>query len=626
MERPLRASEWAEKFFWLSPESSAIEGRFRAWPYQTAILDCMGNDDIRTVTFRKSARIGYTKMVAAVTGYFHHHKRRNVVIYQPTDNDAKEFCKDTIDPMIRDCPAIEELLASSSRNNKENTLSTKYFLGSSLHIRGGTSANNYRRLTKDVVMYDELDGFEPDIDGEGSPTALGDKRVQDSSFPKSIRGTTPTVYGRSLIQHSEEEADLAFRFGVCCLHCDERQAFEWGGKDADYGFKWDDHDPETAHYVCRYCHGHWHYHDLPTLQESGRWEADGHYIDSESNLRLIEGDEVVEWPRHVAFIIWSAYSMTFPWPDMVHEFVNTMDDPASLKTFVNTTLGELWRDASVVVEAEPLLARRESYRQAPAATRVITFGADVQVDRIEVEFVAWGAGEESWSLDHVILPGDTQRPEVWLALEREVKRKFSVADGREIRARLGCVDSGYLPDEVYKFARRNGVQFVFPVKGSSIPGRAVANFPRRLHAEHRVYLTEVGSDTAKETIYRRLLMQEYGRGFMHYPDSDPFDDEFFRQLTGEEKRPVKRQGRTTMAFTQTYARVEALDCRVYALAAVRIAQQRFRVSLDSVAPSPDVPTPPTSTAAPEGARQPDTQTQPSKRPRNSGWMQRYRKR
>lgn len=580
LQEPMRCSEWAAKHFWLSPESSATEGEFDPWPYQVAILDCMGNDDIRKVTFRKSARIGYTKMLTAATGYFHHHKRRNVVIYQPTDSDAKEFCKDTIDPMVRDCSVIRDLMRSSGKNNKENTLQTKYFLGSSLHIRGGTSANNYRRLTKDVVIYDELDGFDSDIEGEGNPTSLGDKRVNDSSFPKSIRGTTPTVHGQSLIQHSEEEADLVFRFGVECLHCQERQAFEWGGPDVPHGFKWTGDDPESTHYVCRSCYGHWHYSDIWALQETGRWESeDGHWIDEESNLRSPEG-VVIEWPRHVAFVLWSAYSLTFPWPDMVYEFLDAKDDPESLKTFVNTTLGEWWKETITQVEADPLYARREPYRAPPVETRLVTFGADVQVDRIEVEFVGWGSGEESWSLDYVVLPGDTQKPEVWAALAREIRRTFRDADGRELRARCGCVDSGYLPDEVYKFSRDNGVLFAIPIKGASVPGKPVARMPRGMHKEHRVYLTEVGSDTAKEVIYRRLLMEHPGKGFMHYPNTTAYDEEYFRQLTGEEKRPVKRQGRKVMAFQQAYANVEALDCRVYALAAARIAQDRLRVDLD----------------------------------------------
>ena len=73
----------------------------------------------------------------------------------------------------------------------------KSFYGATWDIKGGKSPRNYRRMTKDVVCYDELDAFDHDIgggeNGEGGPTDLGDVRVSTSSFPKSIRGTTPKI-------------------------------------------------------------------------------------------------------------------------------------------------------------------------------------------------------------------------------------------------------------------------------------------------------------------------------------------------------------------------------------------------------------------------------------------------
>lgn len=617
----MRCSQWAEKNFYLSEESSGAGtvGKFRPWPTQVAILDCMGNDDIPVVTFRKSAGIGYTKMLTAAIGYYHEHKHRNTLTYQPTDQDAREFCKDTIDPMNRDVKSMGELLRRSGKNNKENTLQTKHYLGSVLHVRGGTSANNYRRLRKDVVVYDELDGFDTDIEGEGDPVSLGDKRVRDSAFPKSIRGTTPTVHGRSLIQKSENAADLVFRYLVPCPECAEMQFFEWGGPEVPHGIKWDGDDADSAHYVCIACSAEWDYSELPDLLAGGQWRDEGGcWIDSESNLRDPEGQHI-DWPGHVAFITWAAYSMTFPWPVMVQEFLNAKDDPILLKTFVNTTLGEYWKETLTEVEADPLYQRREAYRKAPLGTAAITFGADVQVDRIEITFVAWGAGEEAWPLDHVVLPGDTQKPAVWEAAAREIKRKFKREDDVDMRVTLGCIDSGYLPDAVYQFSRKNGVRFAIPIKGASISGKPIATMPRRMNRETRVYLTEVGSDTAKETIYRRLLLEESGRGYIHFPDTDAFDEEYFRQLTGEEKRAVVRQGRTVMAFQQAYVNVEALDCFVYALAAVRLAQQRFRVDLDTAFAPPQT----TPKSKPQEQKQ-DAQpwVKREKRARRGGWMKR----
>ena len=73
---PLRLSEWAERHFYLSTESSYIEGRWICWPFQRGIMDMMGHDEVKRVTVRKSARVGYTKMLLAYLAYLAEHKRR----------------------------------------------------------------------------------------------------------------------------------------------------------------------------------------------------------------------------------------------------------------------------------------------------------------------------------------------------------------------------------------------------------------------------------------------------------------------------------------------------------------------------------------------------------------------
>ena len=579
VQLPMRCSEWAAEHFYLSAESSGVSGKFEAWPFQPAILDCMGSDEIAVLSFLKSARISYTKMLSCATGYYHHHKSRNVVIYQPTDSDAKKYTKETINPMIRDVSVLGELLAKSSQNNKDNTLDSKFFLGSSLHILGGTSPNNFRRLTKDVVIYDELDGFATDVGGEGDPVSLGDKRVRDSSFPKSIRGTTPTIAGRSLIQKSIEDADLEFRYEVECVDCQAAQYMNWGGPDADYGIKWHDDDPETAYYQCNACDARWDYSELMPILETGVWRSsDGHWIDKESKLRNA-ADEIIPWVRHVGFVLWAAYSPTFPWSEIVREFLATKGDAVKLKAFVNTTLGELWKETAIAVEHEPLLERRESYRSIPDEVRAITFGIDVQANRFELEFAGWGPYEESWSLDYVVIDGDTQRPEVWKLLAKELSRSFKFADGKKIYPVLGCMDSGYLTDDVYKFCRRMGSRFVIPIKGDGGINKAIVTMPRKPSKDTKIALMIVGTEMAKEVLYKRLQMESAGPGYCHFPDSEPYDEEYFRQLTAHEKRVVKRGGKERWMYEKAYIRDEAMDCKVYNLAAIKLAQQRYRLDL-----------------------------------------------
>jgi len=63
--------------------------------------------------------------------------------------------------------------------------------------------------------------------------------------------------------------------------------------------------------------------------------------------------------------------------------------------------GERDDEAHTSVDMATLLARREHYGpKLPAAVALLTCGVDVQADRLEVEFVGWGRGEESWSVGY----------------------------------------------------------------------------------------------------------------------------------------------------------------------------------------------------------------------------------
>ncbi|EHW38920.1 putative prophage DNA packaging protein [Escherichia coli DEC9A] len=60
--------EWADQNYYLPKESSYGEGEWKTLPFQIAIMNSMGNDQIRTVNLIKSARVGYTKMLLGVSG------------------------------------------------------------------------------------------------------------------------------------------------------------------------------------------------------------------------------------------------------------------------------------------------------------------------------------------------------------------------------------------------------------------------------------------------------------------------------------------------------------------------------------------------------------------------------
>lgn len=588
-EPPLTAVEWADKHFYLSSESSYQEGKWTTAPFQVAILNAMGNDLIRVLNFIKSARVGYTKMLMINHGYKVQHKRRNVLVYCPTDPDAEELMKRHVEPMIRDVPVLLDLAPWYGKKHRDSSLSAKKFSNAKmLWTLGGKASRNYREKSPDEVDYDELSNFDRNIEGEGSATKLGDKRLEGATFPKSIRGSTPKVKGECQIEKAGEESPHFFRFHIPCPHCGREQNLMWGGKDCNFGIKWQKNklnEPIRAWYVCEHNACEFEHHQAVEAQESGRYICDKTGIWTRDGIDFYDAeDEPYPTPRSVTFHIWTAYSTFTTWLDIAIDFCNikTRED---LITFVNTTLGETWEDdEGEKVEWEHLHARREIWDHLPARVVVLVGGIDTQDDRYEGRVWAYGPGEESWLVDRWILYGDPASEELRRKVGLRLQDTFRREDGVMLRVALWAWDSGgHYTDEVYAESRKHGIQWVIPVRGANIYGKPIANFPKT-KTKHKVYLTEVGTDNAKELIYSRLRLQaQIGvavPGCIHLPANDDICDEGeLKQLTAETKKLKIEKGKRVYRWDAGGRRNEALDCAVYALAALRIAQQHFGLDL-----------------------------------------------
>lgn len=110
--------------------------------------------------------------------------------------------------------------------------------------------------------------------------------------------------------------------------------------------------------------------------------------------------------------------------------------------------------------------------------------------------------------------------------------------------------------------------------------------PRKRN-KNGVYLTEVGTDTAKEQIYNRFTLQPEGSeplaGAVHFPNNpEIYDLAEAQQLTAEEQVEKWVDGRKKIVWDSKKRRNEALDCFVYALAALRISISRWQLNLDSL--------------------------------------------
>ena len=81
----------------------------------------------------------------------------------------------------------------------------------------------------------------------------------------------------------------------------------------------------------------------------------------------------------------------------------------------------------------------------------------------------------------------------------------------------------------------------------------------------------LGVDQGKALIYSRLKLIQPGPAYIHFPRDPSFDDEYFAQLAAEKLVTKIKGTRPFSEWIQTRPRNEALDCKVYSLAAMRLS-------------------------------------------------------
>ena len=559
----LSLSQWAGRHAVLSRETSAQTGRFQAFPYQVGMMDAVTDPSVGMITVMKSARVGYTKVLDHIVGYFVHQDPSPILVVQPRVEDAEDYSKTEIAPMLRDTPVLATLAGDPKAKDSGQTILKKTFLnGASLTLTGANSPGGFRRITARIICFDEVDGYPKGGAGtEGDQIALGTKRSESFWNRKIILGSTPTVQGESRIERSWAESDQR-RYFVPCPHCGELQVLEWGGVDTPYGIKWDKDEagqgrPETAHYVC--VNGCLiEEHDKLDMVGAGEWRA----------TKPCKG--------HAGFHIWAGYSL-FPnaaWPNLVAEWLRVKADPVSRQTFINLVLGEPYEDrGEQVLNERALIERCETFAaEVPDGVAILTAGVDTQPDRFEVEVVGWGWNEESWSVDYHVIDGDPDLPETRQKLDEYLTRKWRRADGRPFVVEATCIDSGGANTEaVYQFAKARLGRRVWAIKGASErSGQRSPIWPtRRPSAKNRSKFRPfiIGVNAAKDAIRNRLHLTTPGPGYMHFPKER--DANYFAQLTAERSILKVVGGRRFRVWDLPRGRAnEGLDCRVYAYAAL----------------------------------------------------------
>jgi phage terminase large subunit GpA-like protein len=453
--------------------------------------------------------------------------------------------------MIRDTEKIRDCVKDSKSRDSGNTTMHKKFAGGSCTIVGSNSPSGLASRSIRILLMDEIDRWETSAGSEGSPISLAIARTKTFANRKIYMCSTPTIKGLSAIEAAFEESDKRYYY-VPCPECQHMQVLKWKN------VVWEEDKPETATYACEECGSVIEESKKQWMIKNGEWRA------------------TAESFKTAGFHISELYSVWSTWGQMAKTFLESKKNPETLKTWINTALGESWEEQGEAVEYETLLERRLNYdhTSVPEDVLIVTSAVDVQRDRLELQTVGWGKNYQAWVLDYKILWGDPNAFNVWNDLDAYLKKRFKTENDRMIPISCCTVDSGgHHTQRVYEFTKARQGRRVFAIKGSNQTGKAIANRPTFV-GKNKAVLYPVGTDTAKEAIFARLSTDKENTTLNFCSD---LDEEYFKQLTAEKRITKFVRGRKTLVWKQIRPRNEALDTLVYNFAAIYILNPNFDI-------------------------------------------------
>lgn len=570
----LKVSEWADAYRRLSRETSASPGRWQTArvPYLREPMDALNDPFTEGIVFKKSSQVAGTELLLNAIGYYIHLDPCPILYLTPKVEDAKKFSIKRLSTMIRDTPALRDRVAPPKSRDSGNTIEYKKFIGGDITMVGVNSPSNLASLPIRIVLSDEDDRQAASSGDEGDPWELAWTRATTfRGNRKGVRVSTPTLAGSSRICAAYDATDQRL-YHVPCPHCEQLHII------TRENFSWQKHpdgspDFDSARITCPHCHAP--------------------YDDDQKNAAV--ADPRAKWIARAPFrgwrgyFIWAAYSPFITLPELARKIHDACasGDPARIQVLQNTVFGEGYEGVSEKLDDTKLAARAEQYAAAvPRRVLMLSAGLDTQDDRIEAEVVGWGAGEESWSIDYRVFPGDPDIPEgqpgsPWDAVTSFLTTRYRHESGLDMPISTAAIDTGgHKTHAVYDYCNAHRAR-IHAIKGKGGWDRDPIRGPARVRFGKKklrhVFLYTLGVDKLKNQVIGRLQIAldpdnpaTARPGYCHFPTGR--DASYYEQLTAERLVTTLRANRRVTEWKKDSdsARNEALDCRVYAYAAFLI--------------------------------------------------------
>lgn len=529
---------------WLPADVSATPGRYEPWAFHPGILDACTDPTLERVTVIKSVRTGLTTAITGAVANYIANDPANILVLLPTESDCRDFVVSDLEPIFAASPRLAGLLSDDENPDGRNTLQSRRYPGGSLKVVAAKSPRNLRKHNVRVLLMDEVDAMTQTA--EGSPLTLAERRTLSFANRKIIAGSTPTDDLTSNVARLYEQGDQRI-YESACPSCGALFEILWEH------IEWETDRPETAACRCPHCRDLIDERHKPAMVAAGAWRA--------------TRPEVV---GHASFRLNALISplVNASWGRLAAEFLRAKSSPDELRVFVNTILGQVWRETADTIDESALIARAEPFglESIPAEVLFVTVGADVQHDRIEA--LVMGHDRDGGALilgQRVFWGAPLVDDDPWSELDDLLKSSWRHPGGGTLRVDASFIDSGdgTMVDRVYQFCRPRTGRRVYPIKG-------IEGFKRQLIERSKakgVTLILVASAVGKSQVFSRL---GHGQSIRFSAD---LPERFYEELLGERcvihysrGMPIKRWVRVPGR------RNEGLDCTVYALAARSVVQ------------------------------------------------------
>ena len=567
----LKVSDVAEKRRVL-PKGTPFPGPWsnEKTPYLVEFMDDISESSpVEVSVCMKGHQLGYTAGIENVIMYIIDSAPGPILYTTATDPLGKEWSETRFDPMIEQA-GMQNLIFSQttkrgSKKTGDKTL-LKEFPGGRIKIAGYGSTAAFRQSSYRYFFGDEIDEASIDLKKQGNALEMGEGRTSAyKAKRKIILFSTPVEIDLSNVYHAYLLGDQR-KYFVPCPHCGFMQELKF--KHLKYERDKDGLlDIDSIKYECqgKNCDEYFFNYHKTEMYSSGRCEWRPTAKAKRANYRSRQMSCLYSPPGMIT------------WADIVQKHIDAIEsnDPGKLKIFETLYLGWPYQEKGEAPEIQKVISHRSNYKSktVPDEVLFLTLGADVQGDRLELEICGHGRKYKTWSIDYVVIKGDTENVTkgAWPKFRKMFMDGQFVYDGKKGKyaPQMAFIDSNYRTDTVVEFCET--VPGLFPIVGQDKFSNPHQKFRINELPGSNLMSVRIATNYHKDIVYNSLRTestpgQDTPTGYPAFPYN--YDDKYFKMLNAEYKRGRRKGNRIEYEYYCPLGKPnEGLDCRVYNIAA-----------------------------------------------------------